>query len=215
MVQFTKKAHLAQKDKLVSLCASTVYVARSSHVNCLFSSGSAAMLDAAPYGSILPGAIKSTLAANDIFRIPIRKEDSKLVFYIISDSAIPAGYYPQLSIRLPTHASTLQDLSPAWGVSQSVGTSTQESGWVVIKSTAAILATTTGDAEAFIAGPFESAKYAMNFGPTSTSGVDKNQNYFEIMFGYSTVASTGSFLKNSTNVMSTDGCYIILPIEIP
>jgi hypothetical protein len=215
MAQYTKKAHLAQKEKLVSLCASTVYVARSSHVNCLFSSAMAAMSDAAPYGTILPGAMKSTLAANDIFRIPIRKDDSKVVFYIIADSAIPAGYYPQFAIRLPTRASTLQEMSPAWGVSNSVGTSTQESGWNVIKSTAAILATTTGDAEAFIAGPFESAKYAMNFGATSTAGIDKNQNYFEVMFGYSTVASTGTFLKNTTNVMSTDGCYIILPIEIP
>jgi hypothetical protein len=175
----------------------------------------AAMSDAAPYGAILPGAIKSTLAANDVMRIPIRKEDSNLVFYIIEDSAIPATYYPLLAIRKPNHSSTIMDHSPAWGVSHSVGTSTQESGWDLIRSTAAVLATTTGDAEGFVAGPFESAKYAMNFGPTSTSGIDKQQSFFEIMFGYTTVASTGTYLEFSTNAMSTDGCYIVLPIEIP
>jgi hypothetical protein len=166
----------------------------------------------------------------DTCRIPIQNEDSKLVIYILADSASLAtiSAYPQLAIRLPNHASTIQDNSPAWGVSQTVGTSTAESGWRLIKSTAAAAATST-QTEAFIAGPFESAMYAMNFGGTSTGGgstlgnaacsaphfIEKNQSYFEVQLQYSSVLSTGTWAKNTTNTLSTDGAIYYLPIELP
>jgi hypothetical protein len=119
-------------------------------------------------------------------------------------------------------------MSPSWGVSQSVGTSTAESGWVLIKATAAAVAASSAS-EAFIAGPFESARYAMNFGGTSTGAgstlggpaasaphfIEKNQSFFEVQLQYSSVLTTGTWLKNTTNTLSTDGAIYYLPIEIP
>lgn len=227
MATLTKKAHLAQRDKFVSLCPTTVYctIATTDQSGLSLDSTCAiAYSEAAPYGSILPGFIKSTLAntgswaAGDVFRVPIRKDDSKLILYVAADSAWPAttAAWPMLAIRLPNPGnSTIQELTPAWGASRSIGSSTHFSGWKLIRSTTRMLATTTGDQEAFIAGPFDSAKYAMNFGPTSSNSIDKNQSYFEFILMMSTVDSSGGWLQATSNAMSTDGCLLVLPIEVP
>jgi len=231
MVALIQKAALAERGTLRSLAsAATSSVGQSTAlVYCMFSSSANACIP--------PGMSRSTLAGvqyigGDTVRIPIMHEDSKLVIYILADSiaaVTTGGQYPQLAIRMPTKASTIQDASPAWGASMTVGTSTEPSGWMLIKSTAAMIATSSGEMEAFIAGPFESARYGLNFGGTSTGGgstagnaaaaaphyIEKNQTYFEVQLQLSSVLSTGTWLKNTTNVMSTNGAIYYLPIEIP
>lgn len=227
MATFTKKAHLAQRDQFVSLCPTTVYIAEVTSGGTglsLDSTTNQAYTDAAPYGSILPGFIKSTLAmtgslaAGDVFRVPVRKDDSKLILYVALDTVWPksTATYPMLAMRIPNAGySTIQGNSPNWMSGSMVGSSTGNSDWKLIKSTSSLLATTTGELEAFIAGPFESAKYAMNFGNTSSDNIDKNQNYFEFAIMRSSVDTTGTWLSATTNVMSTDGCVLVLPIEVP
>ncbi len=229
MVDLIQKAALASYGTLRSLCsAATSSIGQSTGLVYNMYSSSAG-------GQTPPGMTRSTLArvqyvGGDTCRIPVQHEDSKLVIYIMADSASLAtiAVYPQLAIRLPNHASTIQDMSPAWGIGNTVGSSTEESGWHLVKATAACIATST-QTEAFIAGPFESAKYAMNFGGTSTGGgstlgnaaasaphfIEKNQNYFEVQLQYSSVLSTGTWLKNTTNTLSTDGAIYYLPIELP
>jgi hypothetical protein len=223
-----QRAHLAQRGKLVSVCKTTTQITHSSNaLNVLFSSMHPIV---GATGAAIPGARKSTMIAstigeNDIFRIPINRKGSNVVFYIMADSAIPAvATYPQLAIRLPNPATTIQDASPAWMTKTGVGTSTESAGWVLIKATAATLATTTGEGEGFLAGPFDTAKYALNFGVTATGGgstlncshkINAGENYMEVMFMFSSVLSTGTWLKNTSNAMSTDGSIILLPIELP
>jgi hypothetical protein len=211
---YTKKANLAQRGKLVSLCPTTAYTSKSTNATVLGSSTGA--MSAEGYMGI-PGAIKSTIVG-DVFRIPINKDDSNMSLFIVADTMASSSSYLQLAIRKPQHQSTIQDYSPAWGIAGSVGTSTQNSGWDMVRSTALMLELSGGGAgfaESFMAGPFESAKYAMNFGPTSTSGIDKNQNYFECMVGLSTVGSTNTWTEFAASAFLGGGVIYVVPIETP
>jgi hypothetical protein len=229
MATYTQKTNLATKGKLKSLCATTTDVSYSTELSMFSTLMTAANLYTGGMG--LPGGMRSSIAY-DIMRIPIRKDDSNVVFYILQDSAcMRSSNCLTLAIRKPHHGSTIQNASPAWMVSNTVGTSTEESGWDLIRSTSLSMATST-EAEGYIAGPFESAKYAMNFGGTSTGTgstvgtegyeskfyIEKNQNYMEIMVGFtSVIGNTGGswLLMTSIGIGAPNGSIVVVPIEIP
>ena len=226
---FTKKAHLASRGMVRSLCATTTDLVKSGITNCLASS----MLPAgtAVGGSGLPGAMRSTIAA-DVFRVPIRYDDSKVIFYIYTDSiCASSSSFLTLAMRKPYHGSTIQDASPAWGSGVTVGTSAEEAGWKLFHTTREIIATSS-EGEAFIAGPFETMRYALNFGPTSTGGgstkggvgydskhyIEKYQNYLEFSIGLTTAVNsptTGTWTEAVAFAYSTNGSICVVPIEIP
>jgi hypothetical protein len=212
---YTKKANLATRGQFVSLHPTTVSLSRTTLGNGVFLHSTLSSTDEG--GNRLPGGMCSTICG-DVFRIPINKYDARMALYVVYDAVhlLSSNSVPAMAIRLPYHGSTIQDMSPAWGAGTMVGTSTQESGWKMIRSTRALIATSTGDAEGFMAGPFETAKYAMNFGPTSTSGIDKQQSYFEVMFGLTTAIGAGTFLGMTTNAFGgADPKIVCVPIEIP
>jgi hypothetical protein len=211
---YTKESNLAQRGKLISLCPTTAYVALSTLANGVFLGSTNTSTDANTMR--LPGGVCSTICG-DILRFPVQKEDSKMAFYIAMDAAVIASSwsYPAVAVRIPYHGSTIQDNSPAFGASYTVGCSTVNSGWKVFYSTAITLATST-ECEAFLFGPIESGKYAMNFGGTSTSGIDANQNYFEMMVGLTTAIGVGTYLAMSTTTLSgANPKIVVVPIELP
>lgn len=215
---YTQKANLAQRSKMVSICSATSFLPMTTSIIGQFYRSTNTSTDV--QYTVLPGAITSTLCG-DTMRFPVRKDDSKMVIYAVYDCVAfgkSSFSIPAVAVRLPYHGTTIQDYAPAWGAGQTVGTSTQDSGWKVFQSTAALICT-SAEMEGFLCGPFETAQFGLNFGPTSTSGIDKSQTYMEMRFGLlaSSTQSASLYLDVTSNPFN-GGAYakiVAVPIEIP
>jgi len=213
----TQASALAIPGTIRTVCPSSIYVSLSTlEFSGIMTTQASTSGTANAMG--IPGAIRSTIVG-DTFRFPIRYDNSKMLFYIIADAMASSSQYMTIALHKPSKSLTptttnVNEYSPAWGVAYEGGASSDNTGWAVYRSTSK-MQVLTSECEAFVAGPFESNKFALNFGPTSTAGIDKGQNYFECMFGLSSVASTGTWTNLTTNAFGTgEGSLYVIPIEI-
>lgn len=155
----------------------------------------------------IPGAVNLT-TANDVIRLPFNRADGKMAIiaqFNIGGSTV--AWYPALALRLPPSTD-----KRAWRTTHAVGTSTAETGWVMIRSTVA----TDGSSGryTYVAGPFESAKYGHCFS-ASSAGIDAGQMFLECSLLASSVAA-GTYVKATTNECSTAATQkSLLAIELP
>ena len=154
-----------------------------------------------------PGWLSLT-TAGDVVRFPFNRPDGKMVIEAIywNVATGSSDMYPAIALRNPPSTDNLAWRAPATGI----GTSTAETGWKMVQSTATLIATST-QAQSYLFGPFESARYA-HVMASSSNGIDAKQPFLEVMFGYSTKAA-GTYVALSTN--APVGGYMVHAIELP
>ena len=155
-----------------------------------------------------PGAISLT-TAGDVVRIPFGRPDGKMAISVTYHETITASTAVYAACALRNPPSTDRRAWRALGTG--IGTSTAESGWAVIQSTAVMTATSI-QLQTYLFGPFESARYGQTMGGTSTNSIDKGQLFLEMMFGYSTKTS-GTWAALATNAPA--GGYYVTAVELP
>jgi len=160
--------------------------------------------------SQIPGGLKLT-TGTDVVRLPFHKPDGKMVIYGYINGAGSTTVFPAIALRLPESSDGL-----AWRSPVHAGTSTENTGWHVIRSTSATIG--SSGREAFVTGPFETAKYGLNFFGTSSASIDVNQSYLEVMFldTASSDADASVLLASATNICSTRAAaHSIIAFELP
>src|SRR5512133_518202 len=155
-----------------------------------------------------PGFKKTTVGAQCQF--PIEKPGAQMFLHVMYDSPCTgstAGCYAQVDVM-----KAVGSYSPAWA-GQSGGTiaSSGETFWDSFLSTSLFIATST-EAESYVLGPIDTAKYAQNFGGTSSNSIDKYQNFLAVMIGYSTTATAATHDALSTN--APIGAYYVQAMEL-
>lgn len=128
----------------------------------------------------LPGFQLCTASATAV-QIPIEEagKDFGLIFIISAVSS--AAYYPQVDIQRGN-----EGYAPAGSMYAHL--SSNPNNWVRIVSTAPFGEVTSYDS-VWTIGPLDIAKYACNFGGTSSGVEDKRQNFVTLMIGYSSNAA--------------------------
>jgi hypothetical protein len=154
-----------------------------------------------------PGCISLT-TAGDVVRIPFNRPDGRMLIEASywNTCTGSTAVYAAMALRNPPSTDKLAWRAPGTGI----GTSTAESGWSMVRSTARILATSTG-MQTFVFGPFETARYG-HVMAASSNGIDAKQPFLEVMFGYSTAAA-GTWAALATNAPA--GGYYVKAMELP
>jgi len=154
-----------------------------------------------------PGCISLT-TAGDVVRIPFNKPDGLMMIEASywNPATGSTAMYAAMALRNPPSTDRIAWRAPATGI----GTSTAESGWQMVQSTGRILATST-QMQTFLFGPFETARYG-HVMAASSNGIDANQPFLEVMFGYSTAAA-GTWAALATNAPA--GGYYVKAMELP
>jgi hypothetical protein len=156
----------------------------------------------------LPGAISLT-TCGDVVRIPFERSDGlmaiEMAMYGVTAST---AVYPAIALRIPPSTDKRKFQGPITGI----GTSTAETGWAVVQSTAVMSGSST-IVQTYVFGPFESAEYGHTMGGTSTNSIDAGQMFLECMFGHTTKAA-GTWLSLSTN-NTLGGSMNIRAFELP
>jgi hypothetical protein len=149
----------------------------------------------------------------DVVRFPYNSANGKMVIMGQLISPDTSVGYVAVALRYPMSSDAL-----AWqqqGSKILSGASTLDLGWNIMFSTN--FASGTSLAIAFVAGPFDSAKYGHNFGGTSSNGIDKYQSYIEAMFmmttGGSTAATKQTFLNSASS--SRTELFNVCAFELP
>ena len=154
----------------------------------------------------IPGSCKLS-TGTDVVRFPFNQPNGKMIILgEWSGSVITTACYPGILLRKPESSDGLAWRSPA-----DAGTSTAESGWERIYSTAAILCATS-QAYTVAYGPFESAKYGNVFLSASSNGINIGQPYLEVMFQLSSVGSTDTLVNTTTLNMVVGN---VMAFELP
>lgn len=153
----------------------------------------------------LPGGVRLT-TGTDVVRFPYNSVDGMMVIAAYFNESTSVAGYPVIMLRNPPTTD-----GRAWRAKTHIGTSTAESGWTLIASTASITLTTAQSALVTF-GPFESAKWGHVFPGASSNGIDKDQQYIEAMIRLSTVGSTDTVM-NSTTLWS--GAINVISFELP
>jgi hypothetical protein len=165
--------------------------------------GSTKIVDA---GAYIPGYRRLT-TGTDVVRVPFNSANGKMVINaIFCAPATSANLYPYINLRLPPSTDKLAWRAPAAGI----GTSTADSGWKLMVSTAT-QACASSETMAVVFGPFESAKYG-HVMAASSAGIDAMQPYLEFQIALST-GSTGSDYTDSTTLHYV--CAHINAFELP
>ena len=175
---------------------------------CVVANDSTACLSTGMYSTQgLPGAVSLT-TAGDVVRIPFGRPDGLMVvemaIYGVTGST---ACYPAIALRTPASTDKRAWRAKATGI----GTSTAESGWTVVQSTAVMSGSST-IVNTFVFGPFESAQYGHVMAASSRS-INAGQQYLECMFGMTTKAA-GTWLSISTN-NTLGGSMNIRGFELP
>lgn len=131
----------------------------------------------------VPAGMVRFTTHTDVLHIPFNRKDGKMVIFgnlLAPDTSVG---YVACAVRYPESTDGC-----AWRSPVDAGSSTEESGWKMFYTTNFASGSSLGIA--FVAGPFESAKYGHTFGGTSSNGVDTYQKYLEVMFMMTTAATT-------------------------
>lgn len=155
----------------------------------------------------IPGFKETSVGA--MVQFPIEKPGAPMLIDIVYDSPCTGstGAYPQIDVM-----KAVATYTPAWGgKTQATIASTIEDSWVHFVSTAAFTATST-EAESWAIRLNDTARFAQNFGGTSSNSIDKYQNFLAVMIGYSTTSAAASHDALSTN--APIGSYYIRAMEL-
>jgi len=164
----------------------------------------------------IPGFLTCTYDTQ--IAIPIQYPGSKMAFVVIYDSPSTAPGYPAFDIQCAPSSDGL-----GWG-GRNVTPSTKNDAWVHFVSTAAFVATSS-EAECYIMGPIDTAKFAQNWFAAGSSAASDYQPFLRVCPGMSTVSMAQTYGPNSTvmshaNIStaaggSTDYKCFVMAIEIP
>lgn len=218
-------------EKLVPIGTTTTDV-------CYISTGDAMVFGNGSTILFPPTLWSNRTTAGDVIRIPLSEYNGKVGFLLCYNASVSSNGYPCLAVRLP-HNSGSTDPSAAWmqpryqtnaiGMgTPSIGTSTQDAGWLLLTATTNYIGLTT-QAAFYLAGPLDSAKFGF-IAATSETYIDKYQTYVEVMMGHSTqipaygasstafkfATTSNNFLQFSTaQAESTEGGFMLQAFEFP
>ncbi|MFH1146395.1 MAG: hypothetical protein V1736_01655 [Pseudomonadota bacterium] len=155
--------------------------------------------------SNVPG-FRKVAAADTVIRFPIEKPGNHMAIMYFTPNASSAGYYAQIDIA---YANNTTD--PAWaGKKTTFGSgipTTVESAWARYVSTTIVEEIASSMAGAFMLGPIDTARYACNFGGTSSNITDKYEGFINVMVGLSSEAA-GTAASHDALSASAQTCYV-------
>jgi hypothetical protein len=136
-----------------------------------------------------PPGFRMATAVDSVIRIPIEKPGENMGLMIMMSAVSSAAYYAQLDIA---YANTTD---PGWAgrnyAFSSGVPSTEANAWRQIISTAVVGQVTASGLNLYCV-KLDTAKYACNFGGTSSAITDKQENFINIMVGQSTKSTVSS-----------------------
>jgi hypothetical protein len=161
---------------------------------------------------VSPGMIRLS-THTDVVQFPINSANGKMVIFghlIAPDTSVG---YVAVALRFPMSSDNL-----AWQQEKSriiAGASTMDLGWKMFWSTN--FASGTSASFAFVAGPFDNAKFGLNMGASSTTYIDKYQSYYECMFMMTTGNSTSATVPTFLNAASSSRAELfnVCAFELP
>jgi hypothetical protein len=150
----------------------------------------------------------------DVVRIPVRHGGSRMIMVVQYKGFMYPGTinYPTICLRHPSSTDNV-----AWQTKYG-GTSTMNSGWDLITTTASFGLATTNNVMMAAFGPFDTARYGHTFLTATSAGLAQGQTYLECMFSLSTGMATASnstsvCVTNSTTLMFNSASLVVYEIQ--